>query len=140
MYRKDYIMRMVEDFGRLLNEIIHLRKESKLTEAEKKISAAGEVYFTFSFEEVLNFPDDGLREELISKKKLHPQQIRMLAEIFFQKGWIFLDKNENLKINYFKRSLTLFKMFLELEPSLFDVEVIQRLSILHDLCSSTGLN
>ena len=36
-------MRMVEDFGRLLNEIIHLRKESKLTEAEKKISAAGEV-------------------------------------------------------------------------------------------------
>jgi hypothetical protein len=136
MLRRDYILRMVDDLGRLVQEIVQLRNEKKFKEVDQTIALATSTYYPFSLEELIQFSSDNLADELITKRKLHPQQIRLLAELCFQKGMTQQDQIETGSHVFFRHSTVLFQLFLQLEPNVFDMEVFNRLSFLNDFCQS----
>lgn len=109
MFRKDYIIRMTEEFGKFLGMLYGLKKQKGWAEVEQLIKTAAQKYTRTEIEFAEAINNDVFVEKLLSEHNLNNENLQMLANLLYEKGLMYeatgrMDK----RTNAFKKALTLF--------------------------------
>jgi len=94
MIRKDYILKMVEEFAKFLAAIMGLKDEGKYEEALKKIDS---VYTGLLQIEPVSIKSVGAEEVLDylkTEKKFDNQTLKMIAELLYEEGMIYAEMGD----------------------------------------------
>lgn len=81
MLQRDYIQRMIEQFGELLKRVVSLRLEGKAEEALEEMDSVYDSYFPFEAALVRNTPIDEMDNFLADFPDLEEDHWSILAEI-----------------------------------------------------------
>ena len=86
MYRRDYLVRQFEEFGKVLAMILGLKKDENFPELLDQIEEASEKFTSteINYAEILD--DDKLLDTLLVTKKLNDEQLKMLADLLYEKA------------------------------------------------------
>lgn len=94
MYQKDYILRLIEEFGRFLRIILRLKSEQQFEAASLQLKEAAEKLLQINLDELEK--DPGQMEHIILARAFHPDQSDILADILFLRAEILLDTGQKI--------------------------------------------
>ncbi|MBN2612514.1 MAG: hypothetical protein JXB00_13235 [Bacteroidales bacterium] len=122
MYRKDYILRMVEMFGEMLRGILGMIRKKDFDEASAAIEHAYTELLHQKPEEILKISREKLPDMLQHEYDFNPQQIEIVAELLFAEAEMnFFQENYADGLQKFRKSLTIFK-YLDREQKIYSPE------------------
>jgi len=88
MYERDYIMKMVEAFSRMIARIMGLKEKGELNKAEALILEAYDTILKIDPDTLRNF-DDRAWDSFCRERT--PQELEMIADLFRVEGEIRID-------------------------------------------------
>ena len=91
MIRKDYFLRLVEEFARLVTAILGLKNEGKYDEALKKIDEVYTGLLSLSPVVIKSIGAEEVVEFLRKEKHLSNQKLKLVAELMFEEGLIYTE-------------------------------------------------
>lgn len=135
MYRKDFIMRMIEMIGELVAGILGYIKKGEFSKASESIEKA----YTDTLNEDAAFfakiPLEDLTNILIEKHNYSNGHLEILLELFYAQAELsFAQKNMDESKVFYQKSLKLLSYVLE-ENKVFSFEKQARLQYLKDRIS-----
>lgn len=86
MFRKDFIVRQFEEFGKFLGIVFGLKKDNKWPELEELINTSAYKYTNIEIAEAEKLENKDLIEVLTGKFSLKEPNLKMLADLFYEKG------------------------------------------------------
>ncbi|MBL7933853.1 MAG: hypothetical protein JNL60_18260, partial [Bacteroidia bacterium] len=92
MYRKDYIQRQFEEFGKVLASLLLLKRQKNWEEFEKEISIAFLTYTAQNSEALENSDLESFANNIVNSKTLSFQQKKILANLLFEKMNYYLER------------------------------------------------
>jgi len=106
---KDFLMRQFNQLGVVLAKILGFKEKGKFEEAQQVIDNTLTDFGLKKLDVYLKIDVKTLVTELIAYHKLNTDQIKALAELFYEKGDIFNELSEiNLSQDSYIRALILF--------------------------------
>lgn len=131
MMRRDYIVKNIEEFGRVLSEMLRLRKNRRLNDLEDQIRKASMQFTAFEIDHVEEMSEDDYRKEVIERADMTYVRKRMLADLLFERMHYYLLSGEDEKsANAAWKSYQLYNDLHLNGTNAFDLEVHYRLEYL----------
>lgn len=96
MLRKDYIMRLYEEFGKFLGVVFGLRKANKWEELSELIKHSAQKYTGIEVEFVEAMETEGIIEKLLKEHHLTTENFKMLGDLLYEKALMYMatDRSE----------------------------------------------
>ena len=91
MYERDYIMRMIEAFAKMIAAIVGLREKGELDKARSLVEEAYDTVLKVNSEEIKEYDQDQWNQ-FCSKRS--PEELEMLADLLKVEGEIMLDSGK----------------------------------------------
>jgi hypothetical protein len=130
MIRRDYLMRQVEDFAKVMGKILGLKSKGEYSKANEVISVAYNDLLNISDQVLNETRAEDLVEELTNKHHLQKEQINIIAELLFHEGEIAeLESRLDESHEIYLKSLSLFE-HLNKEETTYNIERIGRIKTL----------
>ena len=110
MFRKDYIVRQFEEFGKFLAIVFGLKTDAKFTELEELINASALKFTNIEIKIAEQLPNKDLVQLLIENYELKEANLKMLADLLYEKGigYSKLFKEDEAE-NAFTKALIIFE-------------------------------
>lgn len=132
MLRKDFIIRQIEEFGKVLALIIGYKKQNEWTKFEQEIKNAIQKFSSLEMNEIENLNIDFFVSEIVNRERLSLDQKKIIANLMYEKLYFYLFKNENENYSQLKAKCLL--LYLHLNENCttneFDLDVHYKLSML----------
>ena len=132
MYRRDYFVKQIEEFGKVLAAILRLKKDGLFSEMNDLIREASQKYTSTEITYVESLENDSLVETLSNDKKLNDDQLKMIADLLFEKAEAYLKSNSPKaeSDNCYKKSFLIYS-FLKAHSTLnYSLDMHYKLEIL----------
>ena len=114
MFRKDYIMRQYEEFGKFLAIVLGFKANQQFAELEELINTSAFKYTNIEIEIAERLPDKDLIQLLTENYELKEANLKMLGDLLYEKGIgynkLFKEKEAE---NAFKKALVIFEYIRE---------------------------
>lgn len=94
MYKRDYIMKLVEEFARLLSAIVGLKSEGKSDEALELIDKVYRDFFEVDPAVIKSMSETEVLDFLQNDKAFDNERIKMMAELLFEEGMIYIENGD----------------------------------------------
>jgi len=94
MFQRDYILRLIEEFGKFLTAITGLKLEGKLEEALKKIDESYNELLEIDPVMVKSLKNEEVLAFFQEEKQYDNQQLNMAAELLYQEGMIYVEEGD----------------------------------------------
>ena len=132
MLRKDYIVRQLEEFGKVMAVILNLKKDHNWDKFEYEINSAVLKFTQLEITQLENIDTLNFKKEVILNSNLSHDQLLILADLLYEKMNFYAEIEQEEKYNNLKQKcLTLYKYlqtnFTENE---FNMNVYYKLEIL----------
>jgi hypothetical protein len=85
MLRKDYILRQLEEFGKVLSLIMGYKKNSDWDKFEKEVADAALKFTSLEISQVENLVESEFESGVLMSEKLSQEQKTILASLLFEK-------------------------------------------------------
>ena len=95
MLRKDYILRQFEEFGKFLGIVFGLKNNNQWHELEELLNASSQKYTSVELLETEKIANEDLISDLTEKKDLTEPQLKMLADLLYEKGISYLKQEKD---------------------------------------------
>ena len=132
MLRKDFIIRQIEEFGKVLALIIGYKKQNEWTKFEEEIENAIQKFTSLEMNEIENLNIDFFVSEIVNREGLSLDQKKIIANLMYEKLYFYLFKNETENYSQLKAKCLL--LYLHLNENFttneFDLDVHYKLSML----------
>lgn len=93
MFRKDYVMRMIEEFVRVLAKIVLQRKENNYTDAKTELDGLSRLVTGFGIDHLRSLGPEGMNYVFSMKKETHAEQLYCSAKLLKEEGMILEAQN-----------------------------------------------
>lgn len=118
MIRRDYIMRMVEEFARFLTAIMKLRTEGNFESAMKKIDEAYTKMIDVDPSILKSVKPENLIDFLTNEKSFDNSYLKMIAELLYEEGMIYHENGDPINAyNVLGKAKILFNYLSEHEKT-----------------------
>ncbi|MDO8998757.1 MAG: hypothetical protein Q7W45_03255 [Bacteroidota bacterium] len=132
MLRKDYILRQLEEFGKVMAVILGFKKQNDWTNFEKEIKNAAVKFTSLEINTVENLNEPDFEKQILNHPNLIQDQKKILADLLFEKLNFYAEKNEEEK--YLSLKTKCFKLYQHIQnnhtDNEFDMNVHYKLEIL----------
>ena len=91
MFRKDFLVRQFEEFGKFLALITGMKSSHQWQELEKLVNESSQKYTSVEIIEVEKINNSELINYLIVDNHLKEAQLKMLGDLFYEKGLAYLN-------------------------------------------------
>jgi hypothetical protein len=118
MYRRDYFLKLVQQFTKVLEKLMGLKEKGDIQQAEQLIHEAYIGLFNLNRATLLNISDHQFIEKMKKDNKLKEEQLEVLAKLFFQDAEIIEGDEKN---NLYTKSLLIFE-YLNKEQKMYSFE------------------
>jgi hypothetical protein len=98
MIRKDYLVRQLEEFGRVLAMIRSFLKNSDHDMFEKELGEAVRRFTSLELDFVEALSVTEFHEKVLGNRELSPEQKKMLADLLFEKLHMYTERNDEENI------------------------------------------
>ena len=138
MLKRDYLVKQFEEFGKVMAVLVGLKKDGNFSELLKQIEAASKKYTDTEINFVETIENDHLLNILVSDKKLNDEQLKMLADLVYEKAEYYLKSQQNNSfetdaINCYKKAYTIY-LFLKHNATLtYSLDMHYKLEILNKM-------
>ena len=110
MLRKDYIIRLTEEFGKFIGIVLGLKNQHKWDELEKLINESAQRYTGVEIAVAEQIPDEVLVDTLVKTHKLSTDNMKMLGDLLYEKGLFYTNGSSDKEAqNVFYKALLLFR-------------------------------
>jgi hypothetical protein len=114
MFRKDYIMRQYEEFGKFLAIVLGFKAESKFFEMEELINTSAFKYTNIEVEIAEKLPNKDFIQLLTENYELKEANLKMLGDLLYEKGIGYSKQlKEKEAENAFQKTLLIFEYIKE---------------------------
>lgn len=133
MIRKDYILRMVEEFGIFLAAIIGLKKEGKYDEALKRIEDIYSGMINIDPTAIKSIDTAELLDFLQKEQGYDKHYLKMIAELLFEEGQMYFSKGDPISgQNVLQKSKMLINYLMESDKT-FSFDWYEKINIIDNL-------
>ncbi len=94
MFSRDYIMKLVEEFARLIAAITGLKLEGKPEEALAATDNAYRDFFEIEPAVIKSMSENEILDFLQKEKAYDNERIKMMAELLFEEGMIYIENGD----------------------------------------------
>lgn len=132
MLKRDYLIKQFEEFGKVLGQILGLKKEGNLSQLNDMIREASQKYAASEIDYVETIPDEVLLKTLLDEKKLTDEQLKMLGDLLFEKAEYYLRLNspEGQSLNCYKKAYLVYSFLKEHATLNFSLDMHYKLELL----------
>lgn len=135
MIHRDYIMRMVEEFGKYLAAIVGLKLEGKLDEALKKIDTVYEGMIDLDPKALKSLSVDELLVFLQKEKEFNNHYLKMIAELLYEEGLIYYESGDPISSrNVLEKAKIIINYLMDVD-STFSMDWYEKLSVIDNTLS-----
>ncbi|MDF2447903.1 MAG: hypothetical protein K0R26_407 [Bacteroidota bacterium] len=135
MFKRDYLIKQFEEFGKVLGSLFGLKKEGKFPEMSELISESVKKYTPTEINFVESTENQKLIEILTEEKKLSDDQLKMLADLVYEKGIYYSSINEieTKANNCFKKSLILYSFLKQHATMSYSLDMHYKMEMLQKM-------
>lgn len=135
MIQRDYIMRMIEEFGKFLSAIVGLKREGKYEDALGKIDDVYEGMIDLDTKILKSVDSKELLDFLQNEKQFNNQYLKMIAELLFEEGQIYLESGDPISAqNVLEKTKVLINYLMESDAT-FSFDWYEKLSVIENALS-----
>ncbi len=128
MIKKDYILRMVEEFAKFLAAIMGLREDGKYEEALKKIDNVYKGMIQLDPIGIKSIGPEELLDYLKSEKKDNHHYLKMIAELLYEEGQVYVETGDPISArNVLEKSKVLINYLMDNDPT-FSLDWYEKIS------------
>jgi hypothetical protein len=110
MYKRDYILRMIEMIAQLIGGILKLIKTGDLNRASQDLQSAYRLAFQHDSLKLKDIPEEKLIDTLIGEYHYTTGHMEMLAELFYTEAELLkAEKEQAESLLYYRKSLALYE-------------------------------
>lgn len=104
MFKRDYLLSIIEQIGKVLAKVVDLLKKNEPEEALDTVHKTYDRFFHMKVEELDNILENDPVNKLINEHDFDDQRLNALADLLKTEGDIYLktDKSELAKSRYYK--------------------------------------
>ena len=136
MIRKDYIMRMVEEFAKFLAAVIALRNEGKFEEALDKIDAIYKGMINIDPKVIRSMGPDEVLDYLQKDKEFENQYIKLVAELLYEEGQIYHESGDPVSaLNVLEKAKILIDHLIESDKT-FAFDWYEKIAVIDKIISA----
>lgn len=135
MIQRDYIMRMIEEFGKYLAAIVGLKTDGDLGGALKKIDEVYEGMIDLDPKVLKSLSVDELLDFLQKEKEFNNHYLKMIAELLYEEGLIYSESGDPISArNVLEKAKFLINYLMEAEPT-FSFNWYEKLGVIDNTLS-----
>ena len=135
MIRKDYILRMVEEFAKFLAAIVGLKNEGKFDEALTKIDSVYRGMLDLDPVIVKSVDGSELLDLLQNEKDYSNTYLKMIAELLFEEGQIYDSNGDPVSArNVLEKAKILIDYLMENDAT-FSFDWYEKLAVIDKILS-----
>lgn len=132
--RQDYLKKQIDQLGKvvakLVADLMGLKSNFNITEAEELVNTVFEKELGFNFDEIVMQKNENLIQFLNTEKKFSQETIEDIANILFELGMVIEDKNK--QANYLQKTILLFE-HLNTERKTFSFDFMVKINKMKEL-------
>ena len=137
MLKRDYLVKQFEEFGKVMAVLLGLKKDGLYPELTDAIDDALRKYTTLEIIYVESISNENLIETLTQEKKLNDEQLKMLADLLFEKGEYYTSVNSPEEVaNICYKKANIIYLFLKENATLnysldmhYKIEVLRKMGL-----------
>lgn len=132
MLKRDYFMKQIEEFGRVLGTILGLKLNRKLVEMENLIKESALKYTSTEIEHTECISNETLIISLVEQHKLNDEQLKILADLLFEKAEYYILNNapEIQSSNCYRKAFIIYSFLNERATLNYSLDMHYKLEIL----------
>jgi hypothetical protein len=133
MLRKDYIIRQLDEFGKVMALILNYKKLQDWDKFENEINATSIKFTSIEINKLEKFNEADFKKEILNNTTLTQDQLKILADLLFEKLNFYAQKNDTMSYNNLKVNCVLLYKHIQnqLTQNEFDLNVYYKLEILN---------
>jgi hypothetical protein len=121
LYRRDYIQRMIEEFGKMLGHVMGLRAMNQEQLALEELRAGYKTYFGLDADFIQQLHPDEFLEVITGKVELKKQHHEALAQAMMTEGELLHEKDISLATDLRKKALILYRYLEKTDSGTFSM-------------------
>ena len=135
MHKRDYLVKQFEEFGKVMAILLRLKRDETYQKLSEIINESVKKYTSTEIDYVESLIDEQLIEKLTSEKKLNDEQLKMLADLLFEKADYYFNtqQNSDLKlngVNCFKKSHIIYLFLKEQATLTYSLDMHYKIELL----------
>ncbi len=138
MHKRDYLVRQFEEFGKVLAMLLGLKKDGNFPEFLKQIEESAKKFTSteINFAEILD--DNQLLDTLIVTKHLNDEQLKMMADLLYEKAEYHLKAQRNQTfetdaMNCYKKAYIIYLFIKERATLPYSLDMHYKIEILRKM-------
>jgi len=135
MHKRDYLVKQIEEFGKVIAILLGLKRDGKFPELTSLIDDSAIKYTSTEIDFVESLMNDELISILTQEKKLNDEQLKMLADLLFEKAGYYsiATSNELQADNCYKKSYLIYSFLKENATLNYSLDLHYKLEILEKM-------
>jgi hypothetical protein len=135
MLKRDYLVKQFEEFGKVMAVLLGLKKDGLFPELSDSIEEALKKYTSLEIKYVESISNEILIETLTQEKKLNDEQLKMLADLMYEKGeyYSLINSLENTSSNCYKKAFLIYLFLKENATLNYSLDMHYKLEILEKM-------
>jgi hypothetical protein len=136
MHKRDYLVKQFEEFGKVMAVLLGLKRDKSYHDFLSLINASAAKYTTTEINYVETIHDEQLLNVLLEEKNLNDEQLKMLADLLYEKADYYLHQSDNSgAANCYKKAYVIY-LFLKEHATLtysldmhYKIEVLSKMNL-----------
>jgi len=131
MHKRDYLVKQFEEFGKVMAILLGLKKDGNIPEYLDLINESVKKYTQTELEFVESIDDDQLITILTAEKKLNDEQLKMLADLMYEKAEYHLNQSQELEAtNCYKKAYSIYLFLKENATLTYSLDMHYKIEVL----------
>lgn len=134
MHKRDYLVKQFEEFGKVMAVLLGLKKDGDFPEFLNLINESAKKYTQTEIEFVESIQDDTLINILTADKKLNDEQLKIVADLLYEKAVYYLSQSLELEvINAYKKSYLIYLFLKENATLTYSLDMHYKIEVLNKM-------
>ena len=135
MHKRDYLVKQIEEFAKVMSILLGLKRDENYPKLSELISESVKKYTSTEIDYIESLIDEQLIDILTSEKKLNDEQLKILADLLFEKADYYCNAQQNAdielnSINCYKKSYVIYLFLKEQTTLTYSLDMHYKLDLL----------
>lgn len=135
MHKRDYLVKQFEEFGKVMSILLGLKRDENYPKLFELINESIKKYTSSEVDYVESLINEQFIDILTIEKKLNDEQLKMLADLLFEKANYYFNSQQNSElklkgINCYKKSYVIYLFLKEQTTLTYSLDMHYKLELL----------
>ena len=135
MHKRDYLVKQFEEFGKVMAILLGLKRDKNYPKLFELINESIKKYTSSEVNYVESIINEQFIDILTIEKKLNDEQLKMLADLLFEKANYYFNSQQNSElklkgINCYKKSYVIYLFLKEQTTLTYSLDMHYKLELL----------